>query len=177
MFERQDHQMFTAAGGTTSVLLFCPTATLGMQKAQLDGNQQIDQDGFQWLMSPSHLQSSFTTSLWEGLTCLINTLGIIAFYEVTLGNLLSFFTGAEYPPSLGFGIPASVRFNSDSQFPLASTCALELTLPTMYYNNPVLFREKFIYGVKNHGGLVYSNESYSTLYIMYHRHYKIVSCL
>ena len=37
-------------------------------------------------------------------------------------------------------------------FPNASTCALQLTLPTKYHNNEELFKEKMIYGMVNHGG-------------------------
>ena len=71
---------------------------------------------------------------------------------VTFGQLLSFFTGSEYPPPLRFLCTPSLRFTLESEFPLSSTCALELTLPTEHYDNPLLFREKMIYAIKNHGG-------------------------
>ena len=72
--------------------------------------------------------------------------------DVTLGQILSFFTGTEYPPALGFDDIVSLKFNSTSEFPMASTCALDLILPTKYYLDENSFREKMIYGILNHGG-------------------------
>lgn len=64
--------------------------------------------------------------------------------EVTLSTVLNFFTGAEVPPSLGFH-PATFQYSEvDNEFPTASTCALELTLPTKHHNEPDMFREKFV---------------------------------
>ena len=60
--------------------------------------------------------------------------------SIGLHNVLSFFTGAEIIPPLGFEITPSLRF-SDSMLPTASTCALQLVLPTSYYNNGVTQRE------------------------------------
>lgn len=71
--------------------------------------------------------------------------------SIGLHNVLSFFTGAEIIPPLGFEITPSLRF-SDSMLPTASTCALQLILPTSYYNNEELFKEKMIYAMLNHGG-------------------------
>ncbi len=71
---------------------------------------------------------------------------------LTLGQVLSFFTGAEYPPPLGFDLEPMIRFSTVSDFPLASRCALELTLPTKFYNDYTMFKEKMIYGLCNHGG-------------------------
>ena len=70
--------------------------------------------------------------------------------EVTLEYILSFITGAEYPPPLGFDESPGIRF-STSEFPLASTCALELILPTKYYDKPELFKERMVCGLQNHG--------------------------
>ena len=69
--------------------------------------------------------------------------------SIGLHNVLSFFTGAEIIPPLGFEITPSLRF-SDSMLPTASTCALQLVLPTSYYNNEELFKEKMIYAMLNH---------------------------
>ena len=71
--------------------------------------------------------------------------------SIVLHNVLSFFTGAEIIPPLGFEITPSLRF-SDSMLPTASTCALQLILPTSYYNNEELFKEKMIYAMLNHDG-------------------------
>ena len=66
--------------------------------------------------------------------------------SIGLHNVLSFFT---IIPPLGFEITPSL---SDSMLPTASTCALQLILPTSYYNNEELFKKKMIYAMLNHGG-------------------------
>ena len=71
---------------------------------------------------------------------------------MSLPEILAFFTGTERVPPLGFDHPPTLRFDSNNIFPTASTCALELTLPTCYYNNPEEFVKKVSYGMKNHGG-------------------------
>ena len=65
---------------------------------------------------------------------------------VTMGDVLSFFTGAESIPPLGFG-DATLSFNDVNPYPTASTCALCLTLPTMYHNDYPKFKEKFLFGI------------------------------
>ena len=72
--------------------------------------------------------------------------------QVTLGQVLSFFTGAERPPPMGFDEEAGIWFSPTATFPTASTCALELTLPTKYHDNADMFHEKMLYGLQNHGG-------------------------
>ena len=67
-------------------------------------------------------------------------------------TVLAFFTGAEDIPPLGFETTPGLRFCNSIVFPTASTCALELTLPTKYHDNEEVFREKIIYGMLNHGG-------------------------
>ena len=71
---------------------------------------------------------------------------------MTLEQILNFFTGANYPPPLGFDQPAALWFSPLAEFPCASTCALELTLPTKYHDSPDMFKEKMIYALLNHGG-------------------------
>ena len=51
---------------------------------------------------------------------------------VTLGEILSFATGAYAIPPAGFVDDLSVCFNDDSMFPLASPSSLTLTLPSNY---------------------------------------------
>ena len=53
---------------------------------------------------------------------------------LSLGDCLSFFTGAEQVPPAGFGGECTLNFNSSNIYPTVSTCALVLTLPTMYYD-------------------------------------------
>lgn len=72
--------------------------------------------------------------------------------EVTLCQILSFFTGCEAPPPTGFDCVPSLLFDDSAVFPTASTCALQLVLPTMYYRSPEKFHEIMIYAMLNHGG-------------------------
>ena len=51
--------------------------------------------------------------------------------KVSLKMILAFFTGADSVPPTGYG-KVVLNFSSTSPYPLASTCALELTLPTKY---------------------------------------------
>ena len=57
---------------------------------------------------------------------------------VTLATVLSFFTGAEEIPPNGYGtiIQPHLNFNDIQPYPTASTCAIALTLPTRYYDQP-----------------------------------------
>ena len=72
--------------------------------------------------------------------------------DATLAKVLSFCTGSEYPPPLSFDNPITVRFDSSTNWPLASTCALQLTLPTKFYDNFEKFRDNVVFGLLNHGG-------------------------
>lgn len=71
---------------------------------------------------------------------------------VTLGTVLSFTTGSESVPPMGFDHPLGLRFNSTNVLPTSSTCALELTLPSMYHDDDLAFMNKMSYGLRNHGG-------------------------
>ena len=53
---------------------------------------------------------------------------------VKLSDVISFFSGAEEPPPAGFPRQPKLNFNLDHNviYPTASTCAVELTLPTKY---------------------------------------------
>lgn len=51
--------------------------------------------------------------------------------EVTLETVLVFFTGADHIPPLGLP-PATLHFNHYNKYPVASTCAVTLTLPTKF---------------------------------------------
>lgn len=50
---------------------------------------------------------------------------------MSLKVILCFFTGADSIPPLGMK-EATLNFNPDSVLPTASTCAIELTLPTRH---------------------------------------------
>ena len=82
-------------------------------------------------------------------------LPVIMFYidgllEVNLGDILSFFTGANRIPPLGFA-DATLNFNPFNLYPTASTCGLCLTLPTKYDKYDA-FKEAFVFSILNHGG-------------------------
>ena len=78
------------------------------------------------------------------------------FLSVTLSTVLSFVTGAEEIPPLGFPHNATLGFSETNSYPTASTCAIQLTLPFKYatYED---FRKN---AMMNHGGfgLAYTAE-------------------
>ena len=51
--------------------------------------------------------------------------------KVSLKMILAFFTGADSIPPIGYN-KVTMSFNGDNPYPTASTCGLELTLPTKY---------------------------------------------
>lgn len=61
------------------------------------------------------------------------------------------FSGGEAVPLFGYETQPSLHFSGFTILPTASTCALSLTLPTRYHNNPPTFEEK-IFAILNHGG-------------------------
>jgi len=68
-----------------------------------------------------------------------------------MGSILSFFTGADHIPPLGFD-EATLNFSDNNPYPTASTCALCLTLPTKYHGSYSDFKENFTFAMHNHGG-------------------------
>ena len=69
-----------------------------------------------------------------------------------LGDVLSFFTGADRLSPIGLPHTASIYFSSVTEYPTASTCAFHLVLPTKHWNNYEAFKDKLVYGFKYHGG-------------------------
>lgn len=65
--------------------------------------------------------------------------------------MLSFYTGAEEIPPLGFPHEPTLVFSTTNPYPTASTCAIQLTLPTKYetYSD---FNRSMSYAILNHGG-------------------------
>ena len=70
---------------------------------------------------------------------------------ISMGSILSFFTGADHIPPLGFD-EATLNFSDNNPYPTASTCALCLTLPTKYHGSYADFKENFTFAMHNHGG-------------------------
>eukprot|EP00731_Ephydatia_muelleri_P032655 Em0024g199a len=72
---------------------------------------------------------------------------------VSLKNVLSFFTGAEDIPLTGYDTTPTLMFDHTSNpFITASTCAVQLTLPTIHSDDQAVFDEKVIYALRHHGG-------------------------
>ncbi len=71
-----------------------------------------------------------------------------------LKTVLFFFTGAEEVPPTGYGAYATptVKFSHCKPYPEASTCAIELTLPTKYYDQPSSFKTALNTALVCHGG-------------------------
>ena len=67
-------------------------------------------------------------------------------------DCLIFFSGASRIPPIGFDRECTLSFNPSSVYPTASTCALELTLPTMYHDDYIHFKDKMLYAFANNGG-------------------------
>lgn len=99
---------------------------------------------YTWLITPVTVNTSTFGFL------LINSAILGGRTEITMGDVLSFFTGADNIPPLGLG-DATLTFNDTNPYPTASTCGLCFTLPTMYRNYSS-FKEQFIFAILNHGG-------------------------
>jgi hypothetical protein len=69
----------------------------------------------------------------------------------SLGMVMSFFSGADDIPPMGYIRPPEINFNPQSIYPTASTCALQLTLPTCHteYNH---FKDALDTAFLMHGG-------------------------
>ena len=85
--------------------------------------------------------------LAQGTTTEVQSLADPGEATVTLEGILQFFTGAIQAPCIGFHDP-ELNFNV---YPTASTCALQLTLPTKYsvYED---FKKSLTTGFLCHGG-------------------------
>ena len=71
---------------------------------------------------------------------------------MSLGSILSFFCGTNDIPPLGFPNEAELNFNADAVYPTASTCAIQLTLPTKKNTNFDEFKKKLEQAFTMHGG-------------------------
>ena len=71
--------------------------------------------------------------------------------SVSLGVVLSFFSGADDIPPLGFPHEPVLNFSSHAVYPTASTCAIQLTLPTQY-DSFDKFKNKLDQAFLMHGG-------------------------
>ena len=65
--------------------------------------------------------------------------------------VLSFFSAADDIPPLGYGVDPTLYFNDESVYPMASTCALQLTLPSRYSDYDS-FKQALDIAFRMHGG-------------------------
>jgi len=72
--------------------------------------------------------------------------------EITLEDVIVFFSGSDKIPPLGFPRSPTLNFSQDNLYPTASTCALVLTLPTQYGRQYDSFKDAMTVGFKFHGG-------------------------
>ncbi|KAL5491583.1 hypothetical protein EMCRGX_G016897 [Ephydatia muelleri] len=71
----------------------------------------------------------------------------------TLGDLLSFFTGSSTIPPQGFNKQCTITFNHGSdRLPTASTCSLEIRLPTCHGEDYGSFKDAMVLALKCHDG-------------------------
>ena len=70
--------------------------------------------------------------------------------------MLNYITGAEEVPPTGYGILSSLptlKFDHMQPMPMASICAIELTLPTKYFDKPFsAFKDVMDTPLLCHGG-------------------------
>lgn len=65
--------------------------------------------------------------------------------------MMSFFSGADYVPPMGYAHDPLMSFNPDSPYPSSSTCALQFTLPTCH-SDYVDFKRALTVAFRMHGG-------------------------
>lgn len=71
--------------------------------------------------------------------------------RIDLKKVVNFFSGADEPPPGGFPFQPEINFNDSNPYPTASTCAVQLTLPTKY-DNYKDFKKNFDIALLYHGG-------------------------
>lgn len=71
--------------------------------------------------------------------------------KIELCNIVNFFSGADEAPPMGFPFEPELNFNDFNHYPTASTCAVQLTLPTKF-DNYIDFKRSLNTGFLFHGG-------------------------
>ena len=72
--------------------------------------------------------------------------------EISLEDIMIFYSGTDKMSPLGFPHKSTLEFNNENIYPTASTCSLTLVLPTKYYMDYDSFRKAMYVGLKYHGG-------------------------
>ncbi len=85
---------------------------------------------------------------------LLNLLHAAGGVPCSLEDILVFFSGTDRVPPLGFDVHPSVTFLYDKKlkFATASTCSLQLRLPTCQVDNYSKFKEDMILSLKGNDG-------------------------
>lgn len=69
---------------------------------------------------------------------------------ISLKEILTFATGSDQIPYLGFGVDPSIEFLHEETFPKANTCAMVLRLPV--HNSFNSFKESMEFAIQNSPG-------------------------
>ena len=83
--------------------------------------------------------------------CTQNHLHADGLSKVSLCEVLSFITGTDSIPPLGFDYPISVGFQRDLHLPTVSTCTLYLSLPTHWASYDE-FQQRMEFAVQGSAG-------------------------
>ena len=75
---------------------------------------------------------------------------VLETFQVSLGDVLAFATGASAIPPMGLNATPAIKFHTTSPFPLANTCANTLSLPLLSHTHES-FKYNFCYGICNAG--------------------------
>ena len=98
--------------------------------------------------------------------------------RATLGDVLSFATGADVPPVLGFYNSPVIAF-TDMAFATANTCATTLRLPTVYgsydefkekmdfstLNSPCFGHKSHVLVLTNFRGVFHNHDRFLSLFV------------
>ena len=92
--------------------------------------------------------SLFNFVAGRGVLTAMSEQEVLETFQVSLGDVLAFATGASAIPPMGFNPTPAIKFHSTSPFPLANTCANTLSLPLFSHSHEG-FKHSFCYGICN----------------------------
>lgn len=72
--------------------------------------------------------------------------------ECSLEDILIFFSGTDRVPPLGFHVQPTLAFNHGARLATASTCDLQLRIPTSHGISYPNFKEAIILSIKGNDG-------------------------
>ena len=91
----------------------------------------------------------FTVGAAPGVHIVLNLFTGESGGSPSLRDVMTFLTGCDSVPPLGFGsVSPSIQFSETTVWPTLSTCAWSLTFPLNFpTTNPVLFKEKMDFSI------------------------------